>query len=125
VIGVIAQRLVRLICPYCRESYDPTDAQLAEIGFQREQLKENKLWRGVGCEHCLNRGLFDRTAIYEILLIDEQSRDHIISRTSASVMKQSAVQRGLRTLRMDGAQRVAEGRTTIEEVLRVTQLDVV
>ncbi len=124
VIGVIAQRLVRLVCPYCRESYDPTDAQLGEIGFERDQLNENKLWRGRGCEHCLERGLFDRTAIYEILLIDEQARDHIIERTSASVMKQAAVQRGLKTLRMDGVRLVAEGRTTIEEVLRVTQLDV-
>ena len=124
VIGVIAQRLVRLVCPYCRESYDPTDAQLGEIGFERDQLNENKLWRGRGCEHCLERGLFDRTAIYEILLIDEAARDHIIERTSASVMKQAAVQRGLKTLRMDGVRLVSKGRTTIEEVLRVTQLDV-
>ncbi len=124
VIGVIAQRLVRLICPHCREPFEATDAQLAELGVERGQLDNNQLWRGHGCEHCLGRGLFDRTAIYEILVIDEDARDQIISRTSASVMKQSAVQRGLRTLRMDGAQRVVEGKTTIEEVFRVTQLDV-
>lgn len=124
VIGVIAQRLVRLICSHCREPYEPTDAQLKELGVSRENLTDNQLWRGRGCEQCLGRGLFDRTAIYEIFEIDEESRDQIISRTNASVMKQSAVQRGLQTLRMDGARRVIEGRTTMEEVFRVTQLDV-
>jgi general secretion pathway protein E len=124
VIAVIAQRLVRLICPYCKESYEPTDAQLKELGFTKAHLKEGVLWRGRGCEQCLGRGLYDRTAIYEIFAIDEPARDHIITRTSASVIKQHAVARGLRTLRMDGAAKVLEGKTTIEEVFRVTQLDV-
>ena len=124
VIAVIAQRLVRLICPYCKESFEPTDAQLAELGVPRVSLHDNKLQRGRGCENCLGRGLFDRTAIYEIFVMDEKSRDQVIERTSASVIKQSAVQRGLQTLRMDGARKVKEGKTTIEEVFRVTQLDV-
>lgn len=124
VIAVIAQRLVRLICPYCKEPFEPTDAQLLELGITRETLTEGRLWRGRGCENCLGRGLFDRTAIYEIFVIDEQARDQIIERTSASVIKQAAVARGLQTLRMDGAKKVIEGKTTIEEVFRVTQLDV-
>ena len=124
VIAVIAQRLVRLICPYCKESFEPTDAQLTELGASRESLTDNKLWRGKGCENCLGRGLFDRTAIYEIFAIDEPARDQIIERTSASLVKQAAVQRGLQTLRMDGAKKVVRGETTIEEVFRVTQLDV-
>ena len=124
VIAVVAQRLVRLICPYCKESYEPTDSQLRELGVTRDQLIDNKLWRGRGCDSCLGRGLFDRTAIYEVFKVEEDARDQIISRTSASVMKQSAVQRGLETLRMDGAKKVLEGKTTIEEVFRVTQLDV-
>jgi general secretion pathway protein E len=124
VIAVIAQRLVRLICPYCKEAYEPTEAQLSELGQARALLKENRLWRGKGCDNCLGRGLFDRTAIYEIFAIDEPARDQIIERTSASVIKQSAVQRGLQTLRMDGSKKVVEGKTTIEEVFRVTQLDV-
>jgi general secretion pathway protein E len=124
VIAVCAQRLVRLICPYCKEPFTPTEAQLRELGVRREALQDNTLWRGKGCENCLGRGLFDRTAIYEAFVIDEEARDQIISRTSASVMKQSAVQRGLQTLRMDGSRKVIEGRTTIEEVFRVTQLDV-
>jgi len=124
VIAVIAQRLVRLICPYCKEAFEPTDAQLVELGIPRAKLHNNQLWRGKGCDNCLGRGLFDRTAIYEIFAIDESARDQIIERTSASVIKQSAVQRGTQTLRMDGALKVVEGRTTIEEVFRVTQLDV-
>ena len=124
VIAVIAQRLVRLVCPYCKEPFEPTDAQLIELGVARNALADNRLWRGRGCENCLGRGLFDRTAIYEIFVIDEQARDQIIERTSASVIKQAAVARGLQTLRMDGAKKVIEGKTTIEEVFRVTQLDV-
>ncbi|MGQ9591471.1 MAG: type II secretion system ATPase GspE [Planctomycetota bacterium] len=124
VIAVIAQRLVRLVCPYCKEPFEPTDAQLIELGVARSALADNRLWRGRGCENCLGRGLFDRTAIYEIFVIDEQARDQIIERTSASVIKQAAVARGLQTLRMDGAKKVIEGKTTIEEVFRVTQLDV-
>jgi len=124
VIAVIAQRLVRLVCPYCKEAYEPTEAQLRELGLDMANLQDGVLWRGRGCEQCLGRGLYDRTAIYEIFVIDEQARDQIIQRTSASVIKQHAVTRGLRTLRMDGASKVLEGRTTIEEVFRVTQLDV-
>ena len=124
VIAVIAQRLVRLICPYCKEAYEPTEVQLAELGAARKSLREPRLYRGRGCDNCLGRGLFDRTAIYEIFAIDEDARDQIIERTSASVIKQSAVQRGLQTLRMDGSKKVVEGKTTIEEVFRVTQLDV-
>ncbi|MBI4586202.1 MAG: Flp pilus assembly complex ATPase component TadA [Planctomycetes bacterium] len=124
VISVIAQRLVRLICVHCKEEFIATEAQLKELGPFARKLNGNRLFRGRGCEHCLGRGLYDRTAIYEILVIDEEIRDQVIARTSASVIKQSAVGRGLRTLRMDGLGKVCEGRSTIEEVFRVTQLDV-
>ena len=125
VITVVAQRLVRLICPSCKKPYEPTEAQLKELNCKdRSELHEGMLYLGEGCDSCLGRGLYDRTAIYEIFGIDEQARDEIIQRVSASVMKQNAVTRGLRTLRMDGSRKVKEGLTTIEEVFRVTQLDV-
>ncbi|HAK95139.1 MAG TPA: type II secretion system protein GspE [Planctomycetes bacterium] len=123
-VAAIAQRLVRRICPECRESYVPEDLELRQISIKREELPGGVLWRGRGCDNCLGRGLYDRTAIYEILVVNEQIRDLIIERTSASVIKQVAVKNGLSTLRMDGAQKVREGLTTVEEVLRVTQLDV-
>ncbi len=123
-VAAIAQRLVRKICPECRESYEPDDLELKQLNLTRDDLPEGKLYRGRGCENCLGRGLYDRTALYEILVVDENCRDQIINRTSASVIKQAAVKGGLSTLRMDGAEKVKQGETTIEEILRVTQLDV-
>ena len=126
VIGVIAQRLVRLNCVYCKEPLTATEAQLKQLGDLEKELDENKtIFHGKGCEQCLGRGLYDRTAIYEMLNVDEDIRDMVINRTSASVVKQHAVQSaGMSTLRMDGLWKVVEGRTTMEEVFRVTQMDV-
>jgi len=123
-VAAIAQRLVRRICNECKESYVPEDWELKQLNIKREELTDGVLWRGRGCESCLGRGLYDRTAIYEILVVDETIRDLILQRTSASVIKQVAVKNGLSTLRMDGAVKVKRGITTVSEVLRVTQLDV-
>lgn len=124
-IGVVAQRLVRVICQRCKESYEPESSELVNLGLTRDDLLEGLLYRGRGCENCLGRGYYDRTAIYEILTVNETIRDQIIARTSASVIKQVAVESGhLRTLRMDGARKVARGITTTDEVFRVTQMDV-
>lgn len=124
-IGVVAQRLVRVICSRCKVAYEPTKSELKEMGCDRDELLEGMLYRGEGCDACLGRGLYDRTAIYEILMINETIRDQIISRTSASVIKQVAVETGhLRTLRMDGLEKVKQGLSTLEEVYRVTQMDV-
>jgi general secretion pathway protein E len=124
-IAVIAQRLVRVICPRCKEPLEVSDQELQALGFTRDELPHGHLFHGRGCDACLGRGLYDRTAIYEILTINETIRDQIISRTSASVIKHVAVESGhLKTLRMDGAQKVINGETTMEEVFRVTQMDV-
>lgn len=124
-IGVVAQRLVRVICPRCKEAYDPEASELKSLGLEKDQLLDGMLHRGRGCDACLGRGYYDRTAIYEILTINEMIRDQIIGRTSASIIKQVAVESGhLKTLRMDGARKVAQGLTTTEEVFRVTQMDV-
>ena len=124
-IGVIAQRLIRVICERCKVAYEPSAGDLQELGCGRDELLDGMLYRGEGCDACLGRGLYDRTAIYEILIINETIRDQIISRTSASIIKQIAVESGhLRTLRMDGCEKVKQGVSTIEEVYRVTQMDV-
>jgi general secretion pathway protein E len=123
VIGVIAQRLVRLICKHCREEYIPSPESLIQIGIDHAKLERPRLWRGTGCPHCLNSGYIDRTAIYEILTVDERVREQIMSRASSAMIKQDAIKRGMRTLRMDGARKVLRGLTTPEEVLRVTQMD--
>ncbi|MCE9583916.1 MAG: type II secretion system ATPase GspE [Planctomycetes bacterium] len=124
-IGVIAQRLVRLICPGCREAEVVTAEALRSIGLTPERCPSMTLSKGRGCDRCLGTGYHDRTGIYEILPVTDLLREQIVSKVSSTVIKQEAVKTGLRTLRMDGALKVLEGRTTIEEVIRVTQMDVV
>jgi general secretion pathway protein E len=126
-IGVIAQRLVRLICPECREEYEPdveARAKLKECRLAIADLPNGKLFRGRGCDNCFNTGYTGRTAIYEILRVTERVRELVVERASASVIKKTALADGLITLRGDGLIKVKEGRTTIDEVLRMTQLDV-
>jgi len=125
IVCVIAQRLVRVICAHCKRDYEPTREEVEEIGLTLEQVAEigGRLSSGRGCDQCFNTGYSGRTAIYEVLPVNEKLRDHIMQRRSASVIKQTALQDGLRTLRMDGAQKVLAKQTTTEEVLRVTQLD--
>jgi general secretion pathway protein E len=122
-VGVVAQRLVRLICPACKEPYEPEAESLRELGVSRDQLPEGVFSRGRGCSECMQTGYFGRTGIYELFVIDEQARTQVMDRWNASAIKRSALERGLRTLRMDGARKVITAKTTAEEVLRVTQMD--
>ncbi|HEX2770129.1 MAG TPA: ATPase, T2SS/T4P/T4SS family, partial [Geobacteraceae bacterium] len=112
--AVLAQRLVRVICPHCREAYEP---ERAYSGVILPEL----LYRGRGCDKCFNLGSMGRTGIYELLLIDSELCSMIIRQVPAGVIKEYAVSRGMRTLREDGLAKAAAGVTTIEEVLRVTQ----
>jgi len=125
VVGIMAQRLVRRICPHCRESYAPSDEVLHSIGLSREELEGRELFQGAGCSHCFNSGYMGRTAIFEMLLIDDDIRRMIVERTDTGTIKREALRKGMLTLRMDGARNVLNGETTIEEVVRVTQEDIV
>jgi len=118
VIGVIAQRLVRKVCPHCRELYTPTEEEKRELGLTGFS---GKFARGRGCEHCLGTGYLGRTAIYEILPADKEIKRMILERRDSDEIKEVAVRRGMKTLKMDGAQKVAMGITTPEEVLRVAR----
>jgi general secretion pathway protein E len=122
-IGVIAQRLVRLICERCKESYVPTEGELKEIGLDMSRVKDGVLFKGKGCHHCMGTGYWNRTGIYEVLPVAEHIRELIVERAGANVIKHAAVDEGMKTLRMDGALKVLNGTTTVQEVLRVTQLD--
>ncbi|GFO69378.1 type II secretion system protein GspE [Geomonas limicola] len=113
---VLAQRLVRVICPHCKESYAP---ERDYPGIQVPPV----LYRGRGCEKCFNLGTIGRIGIYELLPIDSEICSMIIRRTPAGVIKEYAISRGMKTLREDGLEKVRQGVTTIEEVLRVTQED--
>ncbi|MCC6672965.1 MAG: Flp pilus assembly complex ATPase component TadA [Planctomycetes bacterium] len=124
---VIAQRLVRTICPRCKELLVPDKKQrfqIEDLKLSLDQFADGKIWVGRGCDDCFHSGFSGRTAIYEIMPIDSVIQEQIVNKASASVIKRGALERGLRTLRMDGVEKVLHGITTPEEVLRVTQLDV-
>ncbi len=118
----IAQRLVRTICPDCVELVDYPRDYLAEIGVPVKELG-TRFQRGAGCDQCRQTGYQGRAAIYEICVITEPLRKLIMRRRDGSELKQCAIAEGMETLRHDGWRRVAQGKTTIEEVVRVTQTD--
>jgi general secretion pathway protein E/type IV pilus assembly protein PilB len=118
----IAQRLVRTICPDCVGVVDYPRDYLAEIGVPVKELG-TRFRRGAGCDQCRQTGYQGRAAIYEICVITEPLRRLIMQRRDGSELKQCAIAEGMETLRQDGWRRVAQGKTTIEEVVRVTQTD--
>ncbi len=126
-IAVVAQRLVRVICPECRTTYSPTQEDLKlmrELKLTPADLPDGLLIKGMGCDNCFDTGYTGRTAIYEILGIDDEIRSLCVDRASATAIKRSAMERGLITLRADGIRKVKSGQSTMEEVLRVTQMDI-
>jgi len=127
VICVIAQRLLRVICAECKSEYEPSAEEIKEVGLTAADLEKagrnGRLNIGMGCGRCFNTGYTGRTAIYELLPISDAVREHVMAHSSATVIKQTALKNGLKTLRNDGARKVLEGASTIEEVLRVTQMD--
>ena len=118
----IAQRLVRTICPDCVEFVEYPRDYLAEITFPVKELGTS-FQRGAGCDQCRHTGYQGRAAIYEICVITEPLRKLIMRRRDGSELKQCAIAEGMETLRQDGWRRVSQGKTTIEEVVRVTQTD--
>jgi len=125
VIAVMAQRLVRLICPHCKEPYDVDPASLKDLGITPEMLEDRQLYRGRGCDACHGRGYMGRTAIYEILPITPRMQELVLADVDSNVIKREALDEGMHTLRMDGARKVLAGSTTVEEVLSITREDVV
>jgi general secretion pathway protein E/type IV pilus assembly protein PilB len=117
----LAQRLVRTVCPDCAAMVDYPREYLSEIGFPLELGTRFK--RGKGCDNCRQTGYQGRLAIYEICVINEAMRRLIVQKRDGGDLKQAAVTQGMQTLRQDGWRRVGQGKTTIEEVVRVTQND--
>lgn len=117
----LAQRLVRTICPHCSAPASYPTKQLREVNFPAEFGESFQ--RGTGCEQCRQTGYQGRMAIHEICVITDRLRKLIVAKAGGNVLKAAAAQGGMKTLRHDGWRRVVEGRTTVEEVLRVTQED--
>jgi len=120
-IGVLAQRLIRVLCPHCKEAYTPTDEELAELSLSRDRLHDGRLFRPHGCSRCADTGYQGRSGIYELLVVDEEIQTLILKGVDSNVLRRAAIEKGMLTLRDDGAQKVVEGSTSLQEVARVTQ----
>jgi type IV pilus assembly protein PilB len=118
--SVIAQRLVRLICPKCKATYEPTEEQFMELGLRADDVEGRQFYYGAKCEHCNGTGYKGRNAIYEIMRIDAKMRELIIAKKSTEVIRNEAIASGMRTLREAGILKVFDGLTTVEEVVRET-----
>jgi general secretion pathway protein E len=119
-VCVLAQRLVRVICPHCKESYSPSRQELDFFDMEKPPAL---LFRGKGCDKCLNKGYLGRTGIYEFLEITPDIRAMIVERRDAKSIRTVAMKSGFRPLETDGMEKIAKGITALEEVLRVTQKD--
>ncbi len=119
--SVIAQRLVRVLCPHCREAYRLGEADIKSLNGTGDDLLGARVYKARGCPECFNTGYHGRQAIFEIMLIDEKIKDIILTTSDANRIKEAAIRQGMVTLRHDGMAKVLSGTTTINEVLRVTQ----
>ncbi|WP_368783384.1 GspE/PulE family protein, partial [Acinetobacter baumannii] len=117
--GVIAQRLVRRICPHCKESYKPTEEELSELGLSGEYT----FYRGRGCEHCMGTGYRGRTGIYEVLEVDEEVKKHILKTQDAVELRNFAKSKGFKSMLEDGIRKGLAGITTSEEVVRAVKTE--
>lgn len=121
--GIMAQRLVRSICSKCSETYTPTDREMRQLGALAGQVEQVELSRGAGCESCAYTGYSGRIGIFEIFVITEEVQHLIYEQVGSAELRNKARELGMRTLREDGLRKVIAGRTTLEEVFRVTMGD--
>ncbi|MEZ0392736.1 MAG: type II secretion system ATPase GspE [Pseudobdellovibrionaceae bacterium] len=123
ILGVIAQRLVRVLCPHCKVRYEPTDFQLSTLGLTREQARAGNIHMAVGCNQCNQKGYIGRTIISELLVVNDDIRSQVMQRKDGNTIRKTAVAAGMKTFRDHGIQKVLSGITTIEELISNTQLD--
>jgi general secretion pathway protein E len=122
VLAIIAQRLVRTVCSNCKRPAEITNEFMKELNVSEKDLENANVIIGGGCEACMETGYYGRTGIYEIMRVNESLKTSILSTSDANVIKQIAVEDGMRTLRQDGSDKVIRGISTTEEILRVTQV---
>lgn len=120
ILGVLAQRLVRTICPYCKTPYKPSNSLLNQLGINPSLIGQQQFFTGARCDKCANTGYKGRKGIHELLNASDPIRDLITENVPSIVLKQKAIELGMTTLRDDGIQNIFEGHTTIEEVLKYT-----
>jgi type IV pilus assembly protein PilB len=121
---VLAQRLARKICVDCKQPMPALEKTvLAELGFSPEQVTKAKLMKGVGCRTCNGTGYKGRIALYEVMRFTDNLKEMVLQGSSTAELKMAAIKNGMSTLRMSGIQKVLDGMTTTEEILRVTMAD--
>lgn len=120
-VCILAQRLVRVICPHCREAYTPSTQELVYLNIENPP---EHLYRTKGCDKCMGKGYLGRTGIYELLEITPEVRTMIVERKDAQAIKAAALGSGFRTLQSNAVEKILDGTTTIEEVMRVTQKEI-
>src|SRR5262249_17253613 len=125
VLAIMAQRLVRKVCPKCKVRYEPPSHILAGLGLRPEIAKKANFMRGKGCSHCNKKGYRGRMGIFELMPMTTQIRDMTFKGESTQNIRKMARKQGMRTLFEDGIVKAIKGQTTLDEVLRITQHDMV
>ena len=121
--AILAQRLVRRICPDCREEVEAGEDQIADLGLDPETAAAQTFYRGAGCESCNNTGYKGRVGLFELMVIDDEIRDLILTNSSSDDIRSAAQRKGMVTLRDAGIAFVFDGTTTLDEVIRETILE--
>ncbi len=121
--AILAQRLIRVNCPKCSESYEPEIKQLIGLGLKPEQWKSGNFKRGKGCDHCKGSGYRGRRGIFELMVMNKHIRELAFNKATASDVRKAAVANGMATLAMDGARKVLQGITTADEILRMAKAE--
>ena len=119
--AILAQRLVRTICPNCKEEYMPEPGALEDLGISLDLAKTKKFYRGAGCSKCSHTGYRGRTGVFELLIMNDELRSLVIDKSHTEVIKKMAIESGMKTILEDGLQKIYNGVTTIEEVLKELQ----
>ncbi|MCB5265120.1 MAG: ATPase, T2SS/T4P/T4SS family [Candidatus Cloacimonetes bacterium] len=120
---VMAQRLVRKICPYCIQDYQPTQQEITDSGLTEKDIQEAKFKIGAGCVHCDNTGFAGRTGIFELLTVDKETRQLIYDGGNQDLIRASALNSGMRTLHDAAISKMKRGITTIREVIKMTVVE--
>ena len=121
--AILAQRLVRRICPECREEAEPNEEMLIELRLDPAKVKDKKVYRGAGCSTCSNTGYKGRIGLFELMIMDDELREMINEDANADELRERAQSKGMRLLRDIGIKYMFEGITTMDEIVRETVLD--
>jgi len=119
VMAILAQRLIRILCPECKEAYDPTDVELRSVGLSRDRIADNRIYRSIGCPACSQQGYKGRKGCYELMQMSPALRELSFQKKPANILRAKARSEGMVTLLEDGVRKILSGWTTVPEILRI------